>query len=138
MARTHPLAIPIHMPDALQVEGLRLPDASCEATRKLLVTLWPELDRFTAESTAPAWKQVDQYAVKRELPWQPARARRPGAGVADPASVSLPRAGLPDHPAAALGRAHQPDRGKRLATKDYQCIHEAVRALRAEQQEAEE
>jgi putative transposase len=41
MARTHPLAFPIRLPDALQAEALRLLDASRGAINQLLVDLWP-------------------------------------------------------------------------------------------------
>src|SRR5262249_54762705 len=61
MAKTHPLAFPIRLPDALQAEALRLLDASRQATGELLLELWPALDRFAAERTGPAWKQVEQY-----------------------------------------------------------------------------
>jgi len=65
VARTHPLAFPMRLPDALQEEALRLLDASRAAINQLLVELWPALDRFAAERTGPAWKQVEQYAVRR-------------------------------------------------------------------------
>ena len=63
--KTQPLTFPIRLPDALQPEALRLLDASRAAINQLLVDLWPALDRFAAERTGPAWKQVEQYAVRR-------------------------------------------------------------------------
>jgi hypothetical protein len=74
MATTQPLAFPIRLPDALQEEALRLLDASRSATNQLLAELWPALDRFAAERTGPAWKQVEQYAVRRS-----GHGRRPRA-----------------------------------------------------------
>ena len=62
---TQPLSFPIRLPDALQAEALRLLGASRSATNQLLVELWPQLDRFAAERTGPAWKQVEQYATRR-------------------------------------------------------------------------
>lgn len=62
---THPLAFPICLPEVLQAEALRLLDASRLATSELLLELWPELDRFAAERTGPAWKQVEQYVTRR-------------------------------------------------------------------------
>src|SRR5262252_4954839 len=79
VARTQPLAFPIRLPDALQEEALRLLDASCTATSELLVELWPQLDRFAAERTGPAWKQVEQYATRRSGHGRRPRALRDGA-----------------------------------------------------------
>ena len=62
---TQPLSFPIRLPDALQAEALRLLDASRKAINELLVGLWPQLDRFAAERTGPAWKQVEQYVTRR-------------------------------------------------------------------------
>jgi putative transposase len=62
---TQPVSFPIRLPDALQAEALRLLDASRGAINQLLLELWPQLDRFAAERTGPAWKQVEQYATRR-------------------------------------------------------------------------
>ena len=71
---TQPLSFPIRLPDALQAEALRLLDASCTAINALLLELWPQLDRFSAERTGPAWKQVERYATRRS-----GHGRRPRA-----------------------------------------------------------
>src|SRR5215510_3133589 len=99
---TQPVSFPIRLPDALQAEALRLLDASCSAINALLVGLWPELDRFAAERTGPAWKQVEQYAVRRSRHGRRPRTVRDGAGGQDSAFPGQPQAGLPGHPAAAL------------------------------------
>src|SRR5215469_16097362 len=82
---TQPVSFPIRLPDALQAEALRLLDASCAAINALLVGLWPELDRFAAERTGPAWKQVERYAVRRSGHGNLAGALRDGTGRQDPA-----------------------------------------------------
>ena len=82
---TQPLSFPIRLPDALQAEALRLLDASRTAINEMLVELWPELDRFAAERTGPAWKQVEQSAVRRSGHGSRPRALRDGAGGQDPA-----------------------------------------------------
>jgi hypothetical protein len=74
LVHTQPLSFPIRLPDALQAEALRLLDASRAAINELLVELWPQLDRFAAERTGPAWKQVEQYVTKRS-----GHGRRPRA-----------------------------------------------------------
>jgi putative transposase len=74
VTRTQPLAFPIRLPDALQAEALRLLDASRSAINELLLELWPGLDRFVAERTGPAWKQVERYAARRS-----GHGRRPRA-----------------------------------------------------------
>ena len=74
LVKTHPLSFPIRLPDALQGEALRLLDASRGDTSELLVDLWPDLDRFADERTGPAWKQVEQYAARRESPRQKAES----------------------------------------------------------------
>src|SRR5690348_11090409 len=101
VTRTHPLAFPIRLPDALQDEALRLLDASRAAINQLLVGLWPDLDRFAAERTGPAWKQVERYVTRRSGHGRRPRALRDGAGGQDPASPGHAEAGLPDHPAPA-------------------------------------
>src|ERR1051326_8287735 len=63
--QTQPLSFPIRLPDTLQAETLRLLDESRSAINQLLLELWPQLDRFAAERTGPAWKQVEQYVTKR-------------------------------------------------------------------------
>src|SRR5215831_1325017 len=103
MARTQPLAFPIRLPDVLQAEALRLLDASRQATSELLLELWPQLDRFAGERTGPAWKQVEQYAVRRSGHGRRPRALRDGTGRADLARTGHAQAGLPHHPAAAHG-----------------------------------
>src|SRR5690242_15179006 len=62
---TQPVSFPIRLPDALQAEALRLLDASRGAINQLLLELWPQLDRFAAERTGPAWKQVERYETRR-------------------------------------------------------------------------
>ena len=61
--QTQPLSFPIRLPDTLQAEALRLLDESRSAINQLLLELWPQPDRFAAERTGPAWKQVEQYVT---------------------------------------------------------------------------
>ena len=95
VATTHPLAIPIRLPDALQAEALGLLDVSRLATSELLVELWPQLDRFATERTGPAWKQVEQYAVKRSGHGSRQERCDTRAGGAHPAVPSQSQAGFP-------------------------------------------
>ena len=101
--QTQPLAFPIRLPDALQAEALRLLDASREAINELLVKLWPALDRFAAERTGPAWKQVEQYVTKRSGHGRRPRALLDGAGGAHPAGVS-PAASRSSRPSCRCSR----------------------------------
>jgi hypothetical protein len=49
----------LRLPDAAQVDALRLLDTSRAVINQALTALWPRLDAFTAERSGPAWKQVD-------------------------------------------------------------------------------
>ena len=136
--RTHPLAFPIRLPDALQAEALRLLDASREAINQLLLELWPVLDRFAAERTGPAWKQVERYATRRSGHGsRQERGEMEQAGRILRAQASRKQVFLTILPLLSAGLI-RPAEGKRPAKKDYRLIREQVRALRAAQQEAGE
>ena len=138
MARTQPLAFPIRLPDALQPEALRLLDASRQATSELVVELWPQLDRFAGERTGPAWKQVEQYAIKRSGHGsRQERCEMEQAGRILRSQASRKQVFQTILPLLSAGLI-RPAEGKRPAKKDYRLIREQVRALRAEQQEAGE
>ena len=138
MATTQPLAFPIRLPDALQDEALRLLDASRGAINQLLVELWPELDHFAAERTGPAWKQVERYATKRSGHGsRQERCEMEQAGRILRAQASRKQVFQTILPLLSAGLI-RPAQGKRPAKKDYRLIREAVRTLRAEQQEAGE
>src|SRR5215472_7163840 len=53
-----PLSYDLRLPDAAQVDALRLLEASRSVVNALLVALWPRLDAFGGEQHGPAWKQV--------------------------------------------------------------------------------
>jgi putative transposase len=138
MVKTQPLAFPIRLPDALQAEALRLLDASRGATSELLTDLWPQLDRFAAERTGPAWKQVERYVTKRSghgNRQERCEMEHAGRILRGQASRKLVFHAILPLLSAGLIR---PAEGKRPSQKDYRRIREAVRALRAEQQEAGE
>ena len=138
MARTHPLAFPIRLPDALQAEALRLLDASRGAINELLVELWPQLDRFAAERTGPAWKQVEQYATRRSGHGnRQERCEMEQAGRILRAQATRKQVFQTILPLLSAGLI-RPAEGKRPARKDYRQIREQVRALQAKQQEAGE
>src|SRR5215831_8920023 len=138
MAKTQPLAFPIRLPDALQAEALRLLEASRQATSALLVDLWPQLDRFAGERTGPAWKQVEQYAVRRSGHGnRQERCEMEQAGRILRAQATRKQVFQTILPLLSAGLIRPAD-GKRPAKKDYRQIGERVRALRAEQQEAGE
>ena len=138
MARTQPLAFPIRLPDTLQAEALRLLDASRGAINELLVALWPQLDRFAAERTGPAWKQVEQYVTKRSGHGnRQERCEMEQAGRILRAQASRKQIFQTILPLLSAGLIRPAD-GKRQARKDYRVIKEQVRAVRAEQQEAGE
>ena len=138
MATTQPLAFPIRLPDALQAEALRLLDASRQATNELLVELWPALDRFAAERTGPAWKQVERYATRRSGHGsRQERCEMEQAGRILRAQATRKQVFHTILPLLSAGLIRPAD-GKRPAKKDYRLIREQVRALRAEQQEAGE
>ena len=135
---TQPVSFPIRLPDAMQAEALRGTDASCSAINELLVGLWPELDRFAAERTGPAWKQVEQYATRRSGHGsRQERCEMVQAGRILRAQASRKQVFLTILPLLSAGLI-RPAEGKRPAKKDYRRIREQVRALRAEQQEAGE
>src|SRR5215831_595799 len=138
MAKSQPLAFPIRLPDGLQAEALRLLDASSQATSALLVELWPELDRFAAERTGPAWKQVEQYAARQSGHGnRQERCEMEQAGRILRAQASRKQVFHTILPLLSEGLI-RPAEGKRPAKKDYRQIREQVRSLRAEQQEAGE
>ena len=138
MTRTQPLAFPIRLPDAIQEEALRLLGASRAATSELLVELWPSLDRFVAERTGPAWKQVEQYAAKRSGHGsRQERCEMEQAGRILRAQASRKQVFQAILPLLSEGLIH-PAEGKRPARKDYRQIRERVRGLRAERAEAGE
>jgi putative transposase len=138
MPTTQPLAFPIRLPDALQAEGLRLLDASRQATNELLVALWPRLDRFATERTGPAWKLVERYATRRSGHGnRQERCEMEQAGRILRAQASRKQVFQTILPLLSAGLI-RPAEGKRPARKDYRLIREQVRTLRAEQQEAGE
>ena len=138
MAKTHPLAFPIRLPDAMQGEALRLLGASQVATSELLTDLWPQLDRFAAERTGPAWKQVEQSATRRSGHGsRQERCEMEQAGRILRAQATRKQVFHTILPLLTAGLI-RPAQGKRPAKKDYRLIREAVRTLRAEQQEAGE
>ncbi len=53
-----PLTYGLRLPEAAQVDALRLLEASRTVVNSLLVSLWPRLDAFGEEQRGPAWKQV--------------------------------------------------------------------------------
>ena len=135
---TQPVSFPIRLPDAMQVEALRLLDASRTATSELLVELWPALDRFAAERTGPAWKQVEQYAARRSGHGsRQERCEMEQAGRILRAQATRKQVFQTILPLLSAGLI-RPAEGKRPARKDYRQIREQVRALRAKQQEAGE
>src|SRR5215831_6003089 len=134
---TQPLSFPIRLPDALQAEALRLLDASCVAINEVLVELWPALDRFVAERTGPAWKQVERYAVRRSGHGsRQERCELEQAGRILRAQASRKQVFHTILPLLSAGLIRPAD-GKRPAKKDERLIGERVRALRAKQQEAD-
>ena len=138
MARTHPLAFPIRLPDALQDEARRLLAASLQATNALLVELWPQLDRFAGERVGPAWKQVEQYAARRSGHGnRQERCEMEQAGRILRAQATRKQVFHTILPLLTAGLI-RPAEGKRPAKKDYRLIREQVRALRVQQQEAGE
>src|SRR5215813_1309333 len=138
LVHTQPLAFPIRLPDAQQEEALRLLDASREAINQLLVELWPALDRFAAERTGPAWKQVERYATRRSGHGsRQERGEMEQAGRILRAQASRKQVFQTILPLLSAGLI-RPAEGKRPARKDYRLIREQVRALRAAQQEAGE
>src|ERR1051326_8760003 len=136
--KTQPVSFPIRLPEALQAEALRLLDASRGAINELMVELWPALDRFAAERTGPAWKQVEQYATRRS-----GHGNRQERGVLEQAGRILRAQATRKQvfqtilPLLSAGLIRPAD-GKRPATKDYRLIREQVRALRVERAEAGE
>ena len=138
LTRTQPLAFPIRLPDQLQAEALRLLDASRGAINQLLVDLWPDLDRFAAERTGPAWKQVERYVTRRSGHGsRQERCEMEQAGRILRAQASRKQVFLAILPLLSAGLIRPAD-GKRPAKKNYRLIREQVRALRVEQQEAGE
>jgi hypothetical protein len=138
MDKTQPLSFPIRLPEALQAEALRLLDASCQAINQLLDELWPQLDRFAAERTGPAWKQVEQYVVRRSGHGnRQERCEMEQAGRILRAQATRKQVFHTILPLLTAGLIRPADE-KRPAKKDYRLIRERVRALRAEQQEAGE
>jgi hypothetical protein len=130
---TQPVSFPIRLPDALQEEALRLLDASRAAISQLLLGLWPQLDRFTAERTGPAWKQVERYATKRSGHGsRQERCEMEQAGRILRAQASRKQIFQAILPLLSAGLI-RPAQGKRPATKDYRLIRERVLALRTEQ-----
>jgi putative transposase len=55
---TQTLSYPMRLPDVVQVEALRLLDASREVINATVVGLWERLDEFGARETKYAYKQV--------------------------------------------------------------------------------
>jgi putative transposase len=72
MAKTQTLSFPVRLPDAMQVDALRLLDASREAVNALLSQLWDHLDDFVAERTGPAWKLGGAVRGAALWAWEPA------------------------------------------------------------------
>src|SRR5579862_4432094 len=138
VVHTQPVSFPIRLPDALQAEALRLLDESRAAINELLVELWPALDRFAAERTGPAWKQVEQHTTKRSGHGsRQERCEMEQAGRILRAQASRKQVFQTILPLLKAGLI-RPAEGKRPARKDYRLIREQVRALRTAQQEAGE
>src|SRR5215813_10769661 len=138
VVQTQPLSFPIRLPDALQAEALRLLDASRSAINQLLLALWPQLDRFVAERTGPAWKQVEQYAARRSGHGnRQERCEMEQAGRILLAQASRKQVFQAILPLLSAGLIRPAD-GKRPAKKDYRRIREQVRTVRTQQQEAGE
>src|SRR5436190_21843239 len=57
----HALTYDVRLPDEVQVDALRLLDASKVVVNTALTMLWPSLDEFGSERASPAWKQVGKY-----------------------------------------------------------------------------
>src|SRR5436190_20355634 len=57
----HALTYDVRLPDEVQVDALRLLDASKVVVNTALTMLWPSLDEFGSERAGPAWKQVGKY-----------------------------------------------------------------------------
>src|SRR5262249_38960260 len=112
------------MPAAPPSMGCRLP--------------WPALDRFAAERTGLAWKQVEQEATRRSGHGnRQERCEMEQAGRILRAQATRKQVFQAILPLLSAGLI-RPAQGKRPAKKDYRLIRERVRALQAAQQEAGE
>lgn len=138
MAKTQTLAFPIRLLDAMQAEALRLLDASRSAINQILVELWPQLDRFTAERTGPAWKQVEKHLVVRSGHGsRQERNEMEQAGRILRAQASRKQVFNTILPLLAEGLIWPAD-GKRPAWKDHRQMSERARTLRFQMQDAGE
>ena len=133
--KTQPVSFPIRVPDALQAEALRLLDESRGAINQLLTDLWPQLDRFAAERSGPAWKQVERQLVRRSGHGnRQERCEMEQAGRILRAQASRKQVFRTILPMLSEGLI-RPAAGKCPARKNYRLIKEQVRALRAQMQE---
>ena len=134
MAKTQMLSFPIHLPDCMQAQALRLLDASRPAINQLIGDLWPKLDAFAGARAGIAWKQVEQQLVARsghgsrqercEME-QVGRILRAQATRKQVFLTILPL--LTD---ALIKPAQETPEGTRKAHKDYRAIKEKVSELR--------
>ncbi len=132
MAKTQTLAFPMRLPDAMQAEALRLLDASTSAINQMITDLWPALDRFAAERTGPAWKQVEKHLLRRSGHGsRQERCEMEQAGRILRAQATRKQVFLTILPLLTEGLIRPADE-QHPAKKDYRAINEQVRALRAD------
>src|SRR5258708_6377329 len=132
IAKTQTLSFPMRLPDAMQAEALRLLDASTSAINQMITDLWPDLDRFAAERTGPAWKQVEKHLLRRsEHGSRQERCEMEQAGRILRAQATRKQVFLTILPLLTEGLIRPADE-QRPARKDYRAINEQVRALRAD------
>jgi putative transposase len=137
MARTQTLAFPVRLPEAMQAGALRLLDASRDAINAMLAQLWPLLDTFAGEHTGPAWKQVEHHLVQRSGHGnRQERCEMEQAGRILRAQATRKQIFQTILPVLTEGLI-RPAEGKRPALKDSRAIQAAVRALRADLEDAE-
>jgi len=138
VAKTQTLSFPIRLPDAMQVEALRLLDESTEAIHQILVELWPQLDLFVADRTGPAWKQVERHLLTRSGHGnRQERNEMEQAGRLLRAQATRKQVFHTILPLLSEGLIRPRD-GKRPAKKDHARIKEQVRTLRTQMQDAGE
>ena len=132
MAKTQTLSFPMRLPDAMQAEALRLLDASTSAINQMITDLWPALDRFAADRTGPAWKQVEKHLLRRSGHGsRQERCEMEQAGRILRAQATRKQVFLTILPLLTEGLIRPADE-QHPAKKDYRAINEQVRALRAD------
>lgn len=135
MAKTQTLSFPIHPPDSMQAEALRLLDASREAINQIVTGLWPQLDRFAGERSGPAWKQVEKYLLSRSGHGnRQERNEMESAGRILRAQATRKQLFTLILPLLTTGLII-PMKDKRPARKDHREIREQVRTLQQQLQE---